>query len=140
GGTITEVKTIALPSGTPSNFTLRATINADGSIPETDDTNNDFEMQIVISPIIVNQNPNGLQVCDTDNDGFAQFQLHQADADITLGDPNLTVTYHSTTEDAENNANELSDPYTNDNPFNDTVFARVLNSDGSSFAVVAVPL
>jgi len=140
GGTITEVATIALPTGTPTNFSLKATINADGSISETDGTNNDFEILISVSPIVVNQNPDALEVCDTDNDGFENFQLHQADADITLGDPSLNITYHSTVTDAENNLNVLSDPYVNDNPFFDEVFARVLNSDESSFAVVTLPL
>ena len=140
GGTLTEVATIALPTGTPSNFTLKATINADGTIPETDGTNNDYELQLTISPITVNETPEALQVCDTDNDGFAQFTLHNADADITLGDPSLTTTYHFTLLDAENGLNELQDPYINNNPFTDEVFARIVNADGSSFAVVTLPL
>ncbi|QQX76621.1 MULTISPECIES: T9SS type A sorting domain-containing protein [Aequorivita] len=140
GGTISEVATIALPIGTPSNFSLKATINADGSISETDGTNNDFEILISVSPIVVNQNPDALVVCDTDNDGFTSFQLHQADSDIALGDPSLTITYHSSATDAENNLNVLSDPYINDSPFFDEVFARVVNSDESSFAVVTLPL
>ena len=49
-----------------------------------------------------------------DNDGFAEFTLHDADLDITGGDPDLTVTYHPTQSDADNNLNELADPYTND--------------------------
>lgn len=140
GGTLTEVVTLTLPIGSPSNFNLKATINADGIIPETDETNNDYEIQIVITPIIVNQNPDALRLCDTDNDGFAPFQLHQADADITLGDQSLTITYHATSGEAENNTNELSDPYINDTPFSDEVFARVVNADGSSFAIVTLSL
>lgn len=140
GGSITEVATIALPIGTPSDFTLKATINADGTVPETDDTNNDYEMPIVITPIIVNQNPDALEVCDTDNDGFALFDLHQADIEITLGDPTLAITYHATIADAESNRNVLPNPYANTTPFNETVYARVINADGSSFAVVPLLL
>ncbi|PHR12298.1 MAG: hypothetical protein COA40_08510 [Aequorivita sp.] len=140
GGTINEVATIALPIGTPANFSLKATINADGSISETDGTNNDFEILISVSPIVVNQNPDALLVCDTNNDGFAAFNLLQANTDIALGDPSLTISYHATTSDAENNLNAISSPYVNTTPFNDVVYARVLNSDGSSFAVVPLSL
>lgn len=35
--------------------------------------------------IVVNENPYPLIVCEDDNDGYAFFDLHQADEDITLG-------------------------------------------------------
>lgn len=90
--------------------------------------------------IIINEQPDALVVCDDDNDGYAEFNLHQADADITLGDESLIVTYHPTQSDAENGLNELSNPYQNDDPYNDVVFARVKNEGGSNFATVNLPL
>ncbi|WP_189342898.1 CARDB domain-containing protein, partial [Ulvibacter litoralis] len=76
-------------------------------------------------PPVVNGAPEPLVICDGNNDGFAFFTLHDADVDITLGDPDLIVTYHPTQSDAENNLNELLDPYANDDPYNDVVFARI---------------
>ncbi|HLV91922.1 MAG TPA: CARDB domain-containing protein, partial [Aequorivita sp.] len=51
---------------------------------------------IVNSPPLVNFTPSPLIVCDTDNDGFAFFNLHDADLDISLGDSDLIITYHPT--------------------------------------------
>ncbi|WP_026449781.1 T9SS type A sorting domain-containing protein [Aequorivita capsosiphonis] len=91
------------------------------------------------SQIIVNPEPDPLMVCDEDNDGFAQFILHDADDDITLGNPTITVTYHLTLVDAMEMENEVLDPYINFNPYNDEVYARAENSDGE-FAVVVLAL
>ncbi len=88
-----------------------------------------FEI-IMEFPPNANPNPAPLIVCDTDNDGYAPFNLHDADDDITMGDPNLVVTYHPTELDAQNDLNELLDPYINDDPFIDVVFARIQGLSG----------
>ncbi|MCZ6595760.1 MAG: hypothetical protein O6943_12725, partial [Bacteroidetes bacterium] len=64
------------------------------------DTSQNFTI-FVDGPPIINV-PMPLVVCDSDNDGFAEFDLTLADLDITGGDPNLTVTYHGTLLDAQN--------------------------------------
>ncbi|SDE30221.1 hypothetical protein SAMN05421855_1011, partial [Ulvibacter litoralis] len=88
------------------------------------DTTQNFDI-LMDTPPVVNGAPEPLVICDGNNDGFAFFTLHDADVDITLGDPDLIVTYHPTQSDAENNLNELLDPYANDDPYNDVVFARI---------------
>ncbi len=95
----------------------------------------EFAPNITINPV-----PSSLLVCDADNDGFAEFTLHDADLDITLADPDLFVTYHPTFSDAENNINELFDPYTNDSPFTDVVFARVGTVISSCTEIVTLTL
>ncbi|MCT8339719.1 choice-of-anchor L domain-containing protein, partial [Flavobacteriaceae bacterium TK19130] len=52
-------------------------------------------------PLTVNDTPSPLVFCDSDSDGFGEFFLHDADADITGGDPDLTVTYHGSLLNAE---------------------------------------
>ncbi|RMA65661.1 choice-of-anchor L domain-containing protein, partial [Ulvibacter antarcticus] len=91
-------------------------------------------------PIVFNTSPASLLVCDSNADGFAPFNLHDADDDITLSDPTLIVTYHPTLSDAQNGLNELSDPYTNDDPFNDVVFGRVISTESSCFETVILTL
>jgi len=63
--------------------------------------------------------PDPLVACDPNNDGFAEFDLSLATPGITLLDPNLTVTYHSTYLDADNGVLPLPNPYTNDDIYND---------------------
>ncbi|SDW44326.1 hypothetical protein SAMN05216556_105165, partial [Aequorivita viscosa] len=98
-----------------------------------------FEIVMELPPN-VNPTPLDLITCDTDNDGYAPFNLHDADDDITNGDPDLVVTYHPTELDAQNDLNELTDPYINDDPFNDVVFARIEGMNTSCNAVIRLNL
>ncbi|WP_299388079.1 hypothetical protein, partial [uncultured Lacinutrix sp.] len=72
----------------------------------------------------------GLNICDDDYDGFAQFTLSNADATIlaTLP-PGLTVAYYETANDAQLEINQLPDLYTNTVPFTQTIFIRVENAN-----------
>src|SRR5690606_307515 len=92
------------------------------------------------TPPEVNPDPLPLIICDTGNDGYGLFNLHDADEDITMGDASLTVTYHPTYLDAENDLNELLDPYTNDDPWNDVVFARVVGDTPGCYSIVVLSL
>lgn len=89
--------------------------------------------------IVVNNDPYPLIECDDNNDGFALFNLHEADADITLGDPSLVITYHITLMDAENSTNALISPYMNTVPRTDLVYARVMDNQ-DVFAIVELEL
>ncbi|WP_179008392.1 DUF7619 domain-containing protein [Winogradskyella forsetii] len=83
---------------------------------------------------IANQ-PNDLNVCDADNDGYSQFDLTYLDAEILDSqDPvDYTVTYHETQADAENGTNALASPYNNIVSNIQTVFIRVEeNSSGNA--------
>src|SRR5690554_109396 len=102
-----------------------------------DTTQFDIELE---DPPLVNFTPSPLIVCDTDNDGFAFFNLHDADLDISLGDSDLIITYHPTLLDAQNNLNELTDPYENDDPYNDVVFVRVESPNTSCYVTIRLDL
>ena len=81
--------------------------------------------------------PTDLTVCDDDNDGFAEFDLTLADAEIIAGQPDTVVTYYVTEAEAIAGiaGTELSMPYTNvENP--QVVWARIENS-GGCFDVVS---
>jgi len=103
------------------------------------DTSGEIFIEFVAPPV-VNLTPDPLIECENDNNGFTEFTLSDADASITLGDPDLFVTYHGTPLDAINDANELPDPYINDDIYNDTVYARVASMTSSCIAVVELDL
>lgn len=73
-----------------------------------------------------------LTVCDDDGleDGFYEFNLSNADNDITNGLPTgLNISYFETYNDALLEINKLPINYTNKTPYNQTIFARVENSN-----------
>lgn len=93
----------------------------------------------VQAQINVNENPYPLIECDDNGDGFAYFNLHQADADIALGDTSLNFTYHKNLIDAESGINALISPYINEVIHSEIVFARAEDNQGI-FAVVELEL
>ena len=140
GGTLTQSVMVEIPSGVSTNFILSAVVDPSGTIPETNESNNENEIPVTITPITLNLNPSPLEVCDDNADGFAEFTLTDADNDITLGNSSLIVSYHPTVQNAEFDINPLPSNYTNTTPFNDEVFARVMNASETSAAVVSLDL
>ncbi len=77
-----------------------------------------------IQPLVVLKN------CDEDGnpDGFVDFNLHEADEYISLGDNTLTVTYYASPIDAENEENPLNpSPYNNVD--GNVVYGRAVSID-----------
>lgn len=75
-----------------------------------------------------------MENCDDDDviDGFAMFDLNQATTDMLAQFPanqNLTVSYYRNLLDAQLEINELSSDYTNETPFNQTIYVRVESQD-----------
>ena len=122
-----------------------------------DDRCNDTTRNIDIfidSPPTINTSPPNLILCDDNNDGFATFDLSLQTPVITLGDPALTVSYHGTLTDAENNALPLPNFYINDRRYLDFpntdpmdplygtggVWARVSSSTSSCVSIVPFTL
>ncbi|MEM7087869.1 MAG: CARDB domain-containing protein, partial [Bacteroidota bacterium] len=93
----------------------------------------DIELIVEQRPA-VNETPDPLINCD--DDGFSEFDLTLADLDITGGDPNLTVSYHGTLLDAQNNLLPITGLYPNDDIYNDSVWARVESSVNTCYETV----
>ncbi|WP_111309539.1 T9SS type B sorting domain-containing protein [Confluentibacter sediminis] len=72
-------------------------------------------------------------VCDDDGieDGLHIFNLKDAEVDMLKNIPTigLTISYYETYEDALLETNKLNTNYTNTKPYNQTIFARVENSN-----------
>ena len=99
-----------------------------------------MDLVVVLKPDIFQPDP--LEYCDPDNDGFGEFTLTDADSQVTGGIPtgNLQVSYHYLLEDAQNGANPLASPYLNDVPFNQTVFVRLLDQTTGCYSTTTLDL
>ncbi len=93
------------------------------------------EAQIIVNPLPTANNAQLIQ-CDLDNqtigastDGVTAFNLEQAIPDITIG--NNTVLFYESTTDRDNN-NPITNPigYKNTSAFNQTIYVKVINSNG----------
>ncbi|MCA0132086.1 T9SS type B sorting domain-containing protein [Winogradskyella alexanderae] len=87
-------------------------------------------------------NDASLTVCDDDGqeDGFASFQLSDADSEVLLGAPTgLDVVYYATYDDALIENNPLGGTFANTVAFNQTIYARVEN-DNACFGISEVEL
>ncbi len=82
-------------------------------------------LDLVVEQAPVANLPPPMEFCDLDNDGFGEFILTDSDTVITGGDPTLSVTYHETQADADNNVNALSSPYSNIVVYGQTLYVRV---------------
>ncbi|WP_412987905.1 choice-of-anchor L domain-containing protein [Pontimicrobium sp. IMCC45349] len=86
---------------------------------------NSTTLELVVEQAPVAFVPTPLEYCDADNDGFGVFELSDADNEITGGQAGLTVTYHETMSDADNNVNALASNYTNIVAYTQTIYVRV---------------
>ncbi|WP_418637398.1 hypothetical protein, partial [Winogradskyella sp.] len=85
--------------------------------------------------------PDNLETCDdVSNDGLAQFNLENQTAIILNGATGITVTYHLSQLDAENNDDAITSLYTNDSN-NQTIYVRAENDlNTSCFTTTAFDL
>jgi len=80
-------------------------------------------------------------VCDDNNDGFAMFFMQEITSEITGGVTNLTVTHFETSADAANNTNPITvSTYVNYVPYQQTLFASVLNLSNNQVQILAYQL
>ena len=97
-----------------------------------------LELQVEQAPVAFVPAP--LTYCDADSDGFGVFTLTDAEAQITGGAPGLTVTYHETMADADNNVNAQASPYNNIVAYMQTIYVRVESATITTDCATIVPL
>ncbi|SHG45007.1 T9SS type B sorting domain-containing protein [Winogradskyella jejuensis] len=73
-------------------------------------TTTTLDISVLAPPDINNAQNYYIDACDSDYDGFANFDLTEVEAEILNGLTNVTVTYHLTQEDALTGANPIPDP------------------------------
>ena len=108
--------------------------------------NNDTQcFEISNLDLLVNPLPNprvteSYQVCDDDADGFAVFDFNEVTEAIIDNDPDVTVTYHETLENAQDNLFPLSNTFTNILKDQQTVFVRAVNNRTSCPKIASLVL
>ncbi|NRB58465.1 MAG: T9SS type B sorting domain-containing protein [Winogradskyella sp.] len=87
-----------------------------------------LELSVEQAPVAFDPEP--LRFCDPDNDGFGIFDLTARDAEITGGIADLSVTYHETFVNADNNVDAIDTSvlYSNIVVNTQTLYARVESS------------
>ncbi len=115
----------------PINTPIQNTTNPQTIYVRIEDNNGgcmayaNFNLVVNELPQIIAPTP--LEECDDAiADGSTQFDLNQANSEITQGNTNLNVTYHFTQNDADNGINAIPSPYVNTLP-SEQLYARVVN-------------
>lgn len=98
-----------------------------------------IDISVIESPVI-NMEPHYIDACDTDHDGFAQFDLTSIIPEVLEGLTGVTVTFHVSAEDATSGTNPIADEtnYTNASAEVETLYIRVEN--GASGCASITPI
>ncbi|MDG4716183.1 fibronectin type III domain-containing protein, partial [Winogradskyella marincola] len=97
------------------------------------------EVELVVNPRPIANQPEDFVVCDdTDGtvDGTTQFDLTSINDEVST-DANVTITYHTSQDDAENNAAALTSPYTSSG---ETVYVRVEDNNTGCYETTSFNL
>ncbi|WP_439152036.1 PKD domain-containing protein, partial [Winogradskyella sp.] len=99
-------------------------------------------LDVVVEQAPVANTPNPLRYCDPDNDGFGLFTLTDVDNEITGGAPGLTVSYHETFANADNNVDAIDTTVTYNNIVinTQTLYVRVESSTIATACATVVEL
>ena len=85
-----------------------------------------LDIEVFNNPVI-NTDEHYIDACDTDHDGFANFDLTSIIDDVLEGLTGVNVTFHETQEDADLGVNPIADAtnYANINSNEQVIFIRV---------------
>ena len=95
---------------------------------------------LVVSELPAIANPTPLILCaPVEQNGQIAIDLSQKDEEITNGNPDLSVSYHSNSDDAQSGSNALILPYVNSNE-NETIFISVIDSTTGCISTTTLEL
>jgi gliding motility-associated-like protein len=83
------------------------------------------QLELIVIEGPVANDPQPLEYCDPNNDGFGSFDLALAIPQIIGGAANVTVTFHETPQDAQFGTNAVGPLYSNINQWTQTIYVRV---------------
>jgi len=83
-----------------------------------------------------------LDACDVDLDGFAEFDLTEAETDILNGLTDVSVSYHTSQEDALSGDNPIADPeaFANSSEGTQIIYIRVVDNTTGCPAIATIRL
>ncbi len=96
----------------------------------------------VINKPVINTGRHIIDACDSDHDGFAQFDLSQIIPDVLEGLTGVNVTFHETQLDAEDGTNPIMDDtaYTNPQADEGVVYIRVVDDETGCASITAIEI
>ncbi|MBC8753674.1 T9SS type B sorting domain-containing protein [Kordia sp. YSTF-M3] len=94
-------------------------------------------VNVSTTPVLNIPNRNLVDACDPDHDGFATFDLTDIINEITMGLTGVTVTVHTSSDDATTGANPIPDitAFTNTDINQQTLFIRVQDDNSACFSL-----
>ena len=124
------------PTNTTEQLFIRVVDITNGCVAFTDIT-----LQVLDSPN-VNQEIQQINACELDDNGIEVFDLTSVINDVLQGLTNVTVAYHITAQEAQNNENPIPDPTQFENTIPDLqiVYIRIENNNNSCFEIVPIEL
>jgi gliding motility-associated-like protein len=108
----------------PQTIFIKATSETSGCV-----TISNFTIVVEPTPSLA-PTLEALEICDPDNDGFAEFDLEAIIPDILNNEPDVTITFHLTQAQADLGVNpiDISEPYGTNNPNIQTIYVRAENT------------
>jgi len=87
--------------------------------------------QVIVNPLPQISPVADFEICDTDTDGIAEFNLTDKNAEILNTQPatDFEIHFYPTQADAQSETNEILPPYTNTNPFNESIWYSLTNTN-----------
>ena len=97
-----------------------------------------FNLVVLDSFGNINLPPITIEFCDLeDTDGITLIDFTDTSNNITNGDPNIIVSYHTSQSDADNGLNPLPNPYMNSNA-NETIYVRIFDIGNNCFITTTI--
>ena len=97
------------------------------------------QINLIINPPVILQAVPSQDYCDTDDNGFTEIDLHSFNDLVSNGLTNVSVSYHTSNDNAENNAGALPQFYTNtSNP--QTLHARITNNSSGCYSTIPLEI
>lgn len=108
----------------PQTIQVRATSSTTGCV-----STSTFTLVVEPTPSLA-PDLEPLEICDPDNDGFAEFDLAAIIPDILNNEPDVTISFHLTQAQADLGSNPIdtSVPFGTNNPNQQTLFVRAENT------------
>lgn len=133
----TQAEADAGTAGTEINTTLQNTSNPQTVYARIENNNNTncydtTSLVLRVNPLPVVTSQVTLKQCDTDTDGFIQFNLNEANILISQNHTQEVFTFYETQTDAEADVSQIANvsAYINQVQTNDVVYARIETNKG----------
>lgn len=96
-----------------------------------------LQVNVNISPVLTAPSRNLIDACDPDHDGFATFDLTDFVNEVTTGLTGVTITVHTSSDDANNGVNPITDitAFDNTNIEEQPLFIRVIDDASGCFTI-----